>query len=511
LITAGTNRGRVHAASAAIEPAALGRRPTTNPPAPESPLGRASRTPRRLLRRLLAAISKLDEAAVPLILLALLALAASAFIPGAFFEQDTAADQVALDTAAKLLSTLAAVLFFNRFWRHLRLRDLLLAGALGTIAATNLLAGVLLANRIELAGHSAAWIVIAGRLAGWLLIAAAALVPNRVLRRPGPTAINALARRAGWIVGLGALVVILNAHHEAAYHRPLGDPTAMLVAQIALALLASVCAFAFHREARREGDPTVRLMALAAAFAAASALAYCAAPAFYTARVGIGDILRLSSLAALLVCVYLEWSQDERRATVNALARERRRMAADVHDLIMQDLSFALANARTLVDDPAQAQQANTVVTAGERALAGARDVVSGLTERDSLPIVQAVEESVLAAARRTRLTFDGERARPSEQPDQPTRDALLHIAREAVTNAVKHARPEMIDVALERTDRWRLTVCDDGRGFDAETRARGGMGFGLASMHRHAHTLGGALHVHSTDGGGTMVEALLP
>ncbi len=506
MITAGTNRGRVHAASAAIEPAALGPGPTVIVPAPKSWLVRLLSLPRSLL----AALRRIDvEAAVPLILLA---LAATAFIPGVFFEQDTAADQVALDTAAKLLSTLAAVLFFDRFWRHLRLRDLLVAAALGVIAASDVVAGVLLANQVDLAGHSAAWLVIGGRLAGWLLIAAAALTPNRVLRRPGPTAIDALGRRAGWIAGLAALVVMLIAHHEAAYRLPLGNPTAMLVAQIALALLAVVCALAFHREARRDDDPAVRLMALAAAFAAASALAYCAAPALYTMRVGIGDILRLGSLAALLVCVCLEWSQDERHATIHALARERRRMAADVHDLIMQDLSLALANARTLVGDPAdplQAQQANTVVTAGERALAGARDVVSGLTERDSLPIAQAVEASVLAAARRTRLTFDAERAQPSEQPDQPTRDALLHIAREAVANAVKHARPETIDVALEHTDRWRLTVRDDGRGFDAEARADAG--FGLASMHQHAHTLGGALHVHSIDGGGTTVEALLP
>jgi signal transduction histidine kinase len=506
LITAGTNRARVHAASATIEPTALGSRPTTVPPASKSRLGRCSSPPRRLL----AAIRRIDvDAAVPLILLA---IAATAFIPGTFFEQDAATDQVALDTAAKLLSTLAAVLFFDRFWRHLRLRDLLLAAALGAIAASDVVAGLLLSNQVNLAGHSAAWLVTGGRLAGWLLIAAAALTPNRVLRRPGPTAVNALGRRAGWIAGLAALVVMLSAHHEAAYQLPLGNPTAMLVAQIALALLAGVCALVFHRESRSDDDPTVRLMALAAAFAAASALAYCAAPALYTMRVGIGDILRLGSLAALLVCVCLEWSQDERHATVHALARERRRMAADVHDLIMQDLSFALANARTLVDDPVdpmQAQHANTVVTAGERALAGARDVVSGLTARDSLPIAQAVEASVLAAARRTRLTFDAERARPSEQPDQPTRDALLHIAREAVTNAVKHARPEVIDVALEHTDRWRLTVRDDGRGFDTEAPADAG--FGLASMHRYAHTLGGALHVHSTDGGGTMVEALLP
>ena len=74
-----------------------------------------------------------------------------------------------------------------------------------------------------------------------------------------------------------------------------------------------------------------------------------------------------------------------RLAVEQALADERRRMAADVHDLIMQDLSLALATARTLADDPASASQASIVVAAGERALAGARDVVDGLVGHDVL------------------------------------------------------------------------------------------------------------------------------
>jgi signal transduction histidine kinase len=206
----------------------------------------------------------------------------------------------------------------------------------------------------------------------------------------------------------------------------------------------------------------------------------------------------------------VEWALEERHAAARALARERHRMAADVHDLIMQDLSFALANARTLADDPARAVQASTVVSAGERALAGARSVVSELTERetDSRPIAQALEASVRAAARHTPLAFDAQRVPSWAQLDQPTRNALVHIAREAVTNAVKHARASTVEVVLERGDQWRLTVRDDGRGFD---EAPAGGGFGLLSMRQSAHALGGAVHVGRGTGGGTTVEAVLP
>jgi signal transduction histidine kinase len=220
----------------------------------------------------------------------------------------------------------------------------------------------------------------------------------------------------------------------------------------------------------------------------------------------------------------------ERRAIAHALARERRRMAADVHDLIMQDLSLALAHARILVDDPAHAPQATTVVTAGERALAGARSVLSGLsgpvegalaknglakgelTEHDPKPIAQAVEASVRAAARHTPVTFDAQRAPASAELDRPTHDALVHIAREAVTNAVKHASPNAIEVVLEHAGQWRLTVRDDGRGFDeAPIAALAVGGFGLTSMRQCAHALGGAVHVGSAAGEGTTVEAVIP
>lgn len=194
------------------------------------------------------------------------------------------------------------------------------------------------------------------------------------------------------------------------------------------------------------------------------------------------------------------------------LARERWQMATDVHDLIMQDLSLALANARALKDDPLPPSRAGIVVSALERALAGARDVLDGLSEHDTRPIVQTVEASVRAAARHTPLRFDGAQVPSSVQPDPPTRAALVHIAREAVANAVKHARPNAIEVVLEHAGRWRLTVRDDGGGFDealAELPAVGG--FGLVSMRQSAHALGGAVHVGSATGAGTTVEAVLP
>jgi signal transduction histidine kinase len=205
-----------------------------------------------------------------------------------------------------------------------------------------------------------------------------------------------------------------------------------------------------------------------------------------------------------------------RRAVADALAQERRRLAANVHDLILQDLSFALANIRALADDPSCppcAAKAATAVTAADQALEGAREVMRELVmgppaEHVAEPIVRAVEASARAAARRTTLRFDASRAPASAELDSRSHDALVHITREAVTNAVKHARTSAVEVVLEQADHWRLTVRDDGLGFD---EVPDDAGFGLFSMRQAAHALGGAVHVESAPGRGTTVEAVIP
>jgi signal transduction histidine kinase len=191
------------------------------------------------------------------------------------------------------------------------------------------------------------------------------------------------------------------------------------------------------------------------------------------------------------------------------LAQERRRVAADVHDLIMQDLAFALATARALAEEPdGSPPYAATIVAAGERALAGARGLVEALVREDRRPIVEALRDSVQQAARYTSLSFDGSGVAARARPDRGTVETLLHVGREAVTNAIKHADAKQIDVSLEYADEWRLRVRDDGHGFDL---AGTDPGFGLESMRRHAEALGGSLRLTSTFAAGTTVEVSLP
>lgn len=191
------------------------------------------------------------------------------------------------------------------------------------------------------------------------------------------------------------------------------------------------------------------------------------------------------------------------------IAEDRGRIAAELHDLVMQDVSFALARARMLADEPAIAADARAVVAACERALEGARRMLGALTAVERKPVAEALEASVRAAARDTTVAFRVARIEQPELIDAPTYDALVHIGREAVTNAVKHAGSNAeVEVVFERDEEWRLTVRDKGRGFDP---AAASAGFGLQSMRAQASGLGGSLHVTSEAGRGSVVQAVLP
>ena len=194
----------------------------------------------------------------------------------------------------------------------------------------------------------------------------------------------------------------------------------------------------------------------------------------------------------------------ERRAS-RALVHERRRVAADVHDLVMQDLSLALANARTLAGERTDTPQASLVVSAGERALAGARVILSGTHAgakwtHAGAPWTHArgqwAHAGAHAGVRTDRARHPGQRPSSRSQhpaglrcpwrpaPCDPTTAyarTALHIAREAVTNATKHTRSDAILLTLQYTGRWHLTVRDEGNGFDA--RGADPSGFGLTSM----------------------------
>ena len=140
--------------------------------------------------------------------------------------------------------------------------------------------------------------------------------------------------------------------------------------------------------------------------------------------------------------------------------------------------------------------------------MAESRRAIAALTDRGEDRLDRALERMVDDLTRRA-----GTHARvvvePGLEVDSTTREALLRIVHEAVTNASRHGHAEHVSVRVSNGDGVRVSVTDDGGGFDAAALQRGAA-FGLMTMRERAEALGGELHVSSAPGE-TRIEAVLP
>jgi two-component system, NarL family, sensor kinase len=105
-----------------------------------------------------------------------------------------------------------------------------------------------------------------------------------------------------------------------------------------------------------------------------------------------------------------------------------------------------------------------------------------------------------------------GFESKPVQPPLPPAVElGLYRIAQEALQNALRHADASHIVLRLEAPPgRVRLTVQDDGRGFDTSGDGSAGR-FGLVGMRERARLLGGGFQIESSPGAGTRITADIP
>ena len=85
----------------------------------------------------------------------------------------------------------------------------------------------------------------------------------------------------------------------------------------------------------------------------------------------------------------------------------------------------------------------------------------------------------------------------------------MLHIAREAVSNSMRHSRAAHGKLALKAVDGGvLLEIADDGIGFGHDARAMGGSG--LRNIRSRARQIGAQLDIVSTPGSGTCITVYI-
>lgn len=198
--------------------------------------------------------------------------------------------------------------------------------------------------------------------------------------------------------------------------------------------------------------------------------------------------------------------------------RERERISQDLHDNLIQSLyavGLGIETAKPLlVGRPDAAErQLDEAVRQLNGAIKEVREFIAQLESRSSVVIdlqwALATLVRSLGSARPDFLEVDIDRSALSLVRAEHAVD-LLSVAREAVSNCLRHARAERGQFRICREQGGiRLEVKDDGIGFDVAAEA--GHGKGLGNMASRAGRIGGQLTVDSKPGEGTRVVLIVP
>jgi two-component system NarL family sensor kinase len=208
-------------------------------------------------------------------------------------------------------------------------------------------------------------------------------------------------------------------------------------------------------------------------------------------------------------------------SAIDASSQERRKIAADLHDGVVQSLAgvaFGLAPLADAADRRGAPSDARAIRQAVARLRQGVRELRTLLVEIHPSSLESAGLEAALsdllspleAHGIVTGLHVDDRAASGSP------RDPLIYrVAREAVRNVQSHADASSVHVDVTRgaSDATRLVVSDDGRGFDdgQRRRRRTDGHLGLSLLEDLVGQAGGTLSVRSEPGRGTRVELEVP
>src|SRR5881398_1356329 len=217
---------------------------------------------------------------------------------------------------------------------------------------------------------------------------------------------------------------------------------------------------------------------------------------------------------AMLAIQLNEFAERSRQA---AILEERNRMARDIHDTLAQGFTGVIVQLEAVEDAIAccRRKEANEHLRRASelarQSLNEARRSVHALRpqalQRGNFweALKGIVKNTTAGTTLHTRFELRGKlRELPLVWEEN-----LLHIGQEALTNALKYARPRNFETRLIcNTKELRLELRDDGGGFKINGRHDG---FGLAGMRERVEQMGGQLKVTSSRGKGTKVIVTLP
>jgi signal transduction histidine kinase len=207
----------------------------------------------------------------------------------------------------------------------------------------------------------------------------------------------------------------------------------------------------------------------------------------------------------------------EARDALAAAQQERNKFSRDLHDGTIQSLyaiQLGLGHTVEMLEaNPARAgRELSEVRRELDGVIAEIRRFITAEARSDRAVDFSAVLQALVQRARtgttaQIALHCDAAATRQLSG-DQAVQ--LANIAREALSNSLRHAKPQRVALALRSNcETLILEISDDGTGFDSQTPGHSGVG--LTSIRARTQEMGGTLDIQSSPAKGTRVVVRIP
>jgi signal transduction histidine kinase len=419
-----------------------------------------------------------------------------------------------LDSVDACVALLVAYLVHGRYVRRGRVQDLLISQGLVLLAVAGLGLTYLAEAFPGFApGTFDVWLPLTVRVLGAILIVAGALCgravrPMPLLQQwPAIPAVAIVAVVLSVLLPLGSSLPValnLSSSPDSAESPFLTGHVVLLAAQALAAACFLVASIAYTGQAMRYHDELLRWLGPACALAGFARVNYMLFPSLYTDWLYTGDVLRTGSYLLLLVGAAREIRQYWTTQAEVAVLADRHRLARELHDGVIQELGYIRSETYAL--PVVAAAHSDNIKSACDRALDEARAALQALSHTGTDSLAMTLHRAVQQVTDRFGVALEVE-LDDAVSAGFEQRHALVRIAREATSNAIRHGNARRVTLRLTQQDgRQHLSVIDDGTGFDVPATKQSATGYGLTSMRDRAEGLPGSLHISSSPGEGTVV-----
>jgi signal transduction histidine kinase len=208
-----------------------------------------------------------------------------------------------------------------------------------------------------------------------------------------------------------------------------------------------------------------------------------------------------------------EIQKERLQAIIDGEEKERTRIAKDLHDGIVQDLTAIKLQLYASIDSAGKVtefalQEAGIAIDKASKEVRNISYQMMPATLRE-LGFVPAIDDLLKRVLTASNIEYDFEQIGITERLPEKIEVSMFRIIQELLNNVLKHSGADFVSLLITKKEKMVTMIFEDnGKGFDEQTIKRG---IGLNSLSSRVELLHGNINYENTKGAGTVAIVRVP